>query len=712
MTGQLLLDWAVLAASFFNMILVLWLGLTVLLNAERRSWGLWLAVGGMLAAAAFLVIHSALYTYGWARVSLGLRLSWSVGWMLVVALPCSWYLMVLWYAGYWDDAASHLHRRQRPWLALVVLAALGLLLLLALANPFPPYERIVDYETAGAAPLGAIPIAGLAYPLYILACIALSVDVLLRPAPSGRMMGDLARRRARPWLVATTLALLAVSGLVGLVVTWLLVYSRQGMGSDLLARMATTVGWFDLAISALLTAAILLLGQAVVSYEIFTGQTLPRRGLRRQWQSVVLLGAGFGLLAGGTLTGGIRPVNGLLLVGALVALFLALQGRQSFVQRERSMEHLRPLVASLGLHEHLLAGRLSRAPAVDVAAALRALAVDVLGARVAYLAALGPLAPLARPVASHPDRAAPLPSLRSLAAQCASPLVLCLPLDPAAYGGAAWAVPLWSGRGLVGVLLLGEKEDGALYTQEEMEIARASSERLLDTQAAAEMARRLMALQRQRLAESRVLDWAARRTLHDDILPRLHAAILDLSGAQPASEAAGRTVTLLAEAHRRVSDLLRELPAQPVPALAQLGLCGALRQAVAGELAGAFDAVTWQVDAEAERLVRGLPLWAAEVLFFAAREALRNAARYGRGGDAGRPLHLRIEVRRREGLEVCIEDDGVGLEAAGREAGGSGQGLALHSTMMAVIGGALAIESLERGGMRVSLLLPEEACAA
>ena len=51
MTGQLLLDWAVLAASFFNMILVLWLGLTVLLNAERRSWGLWLAVGGMLAAA-------------------------------------------------------------------------------------------------------------------------------------------------------------------------------------------------------------------------------------------------------------------------------------------------------------------------------------------------------------------------------------------------------------------------------------------------------------------------------------------------------------------------------------------------------------------------------------------------------------------------------------------------------------------------------------
>ena len=87
-----------------------------------------------------------------------------------------------------------------------------------------------------------------------------------------------------------------------------------------------------------------------------------------------------------------------------------------------------------------------------------------------------------------------------------------------------WAVPLWSERGLIGVLLLGDKRDGGLYTQEEIEIARASGERLIDTQASAEMARRLMALQRQRLADSQVLDRRARRVLHDDVLPRLHTA--------------------------------------------------------------------------------------------------------------------------------------------------------------------------------------------
>jgi hypothetical protein len=54
-------------------------------------------------------------------------------------------------------------------------------------------------------------------------------------------------------------------------------------------------------------------------------------------------------------------------------------------------------------------------------------------------------------------------------------------------------------------LVLGEKVSG-LYTQEEIDIARAGGERLLDSLASAELARRLVVLQRQRLAESQVLD--------------------------------------------------------------------------------------------------------------------------------------------------------------------------------------------------------------
>src|SRR5439155_10768663 len=93
-----------------------------------------------------------------------------------------------------------------------------------------------------------------------------------------------------------------------------------------------------------------------------------------------------------------------------------------------------------------------------------------------------------------------------------------------------WAVPLWGERGLIGALLLGEKRDGGLFTEEEIEIARASGERLIDTQASVEMAQRLMSLQRRRMAESQVLDRRARRVLHDDVLPQLHTAMLALSG--------------------------------------------------------------------------------------------------------------------------------------------------------------------------------------
>jgi len=53
-----------------------------------------------------------------------------------------------------------------------------------------------------------------------------------------------------------------------------------------------------------------------------------------------------------------------------------------------------------------------------------------------------------------------------------------------------WAIPLWSERGLIGILLLGEKVNGGLYTQEEIEIARASGERLIDTRASAELGHR------------------------------------------------------------------------------------------------------------------------------------------------------------------------------------------------------------------------------
>jgi len=426
------------------------------------------------------------------------------------------------------------------------------------------------------------------------------------------------------------------------------------------------------------------------------------------------------------------------------------------------------------------------APSSDDAsdASFEALCHNVLSATRAHLIALGSMSALAGPPLHFPRAQGPepvLPPLESLPPLFNSPH-LCVPIatsnpasndsasnDPASSnvaGGLQWAVPLWSERGLIGALLLGARRDNSLYSHEEIEIARAACERLLDARAGSALAGRLMALQQQRLAETQVLDRRARRTLHDDILPLLHAAMLTLSAAPSArmsthgapdassnqsdasaeaasaeaasAEAASETLASLAQAHRRISDLLREMPPAVAPQIARLGLCGALRRMANDELHGAFDDVRWHLPHDAENALRELSPLVAEVVFYAAREAMRNSARYGRGAndtnngevqgevqpETALPLHLSISAHRNQNnIEIAIEDNGVGLHSniglhsnnrspkVTQSAGGSGQGLILHGTMMAVVGGALAIQngrmqSPMGQGTRVVLTVP------
>jgi len=256
--------------------------------------------------------------------------------------------------------------------------------------------------------------------------------------------------------------------------------------------------------------------------------------------------------------------------------------------------------------------------------------------------------------------------------------------------------------------LLGEKVDGSLYTQEEFEIARATAERLVDIQASAEMAQRLMAMQRQRTAESLLLDQRTRRVLHDEVLPLIHAALLTSSGSShepPGQE----TTTSLSEAHRHLSDLLHELPMPQAPELAHLGIVAALRHFIERELQLNFDPVIWKIAPGAEEQARSIPPLAAETLYFAAREVIRNAARYGPGDPSVHKLRLEIQVSNGDPFCISIEDNGVGIGTQTKPQGSTGQGLALHGTAMAVIGGTLEVESQPGRFTRVRLMLPRSA---
>jgi signal transduction histidine kinase len=773
-----LLDWALAASSMFNTLVLGWLGLTVLLNAERgqsagesrvrRAGGTVLAGSGLLLGAAFFAGQTATLDYPIGDLVGHLRLWWYPAWLAVIALPLGWYALMLWYVGAWEPGAALIARRQRRRLLVLSAFAIALCVLLTMVNPFRVIQQMVRLEDVRA--ISGWPLLIVAYPPWVLACLIFSISALRRtgenPGAFGAL-GDLARRRARPYLVASSVLLLCVSLLVAGALAWTVAQLfRLRTGPDL-PNLLFAVDAVDLVATSLIALAMVLLGKAIVSYELFTGKVLPRRGFGRQWRSFVVVAASYSVLVSLAWALPLRTVWPLLLTSLLLAASHALFSWRAQAERDDYIDHLRPFVASQNLYGHLL----SHAPGLDegegntpdlngmapggapggAPAQFRALCEGVLNARVAHLVPLGPMAPLAGAPLSHRPRGAELreepqvlagdsstesfsaPSgapLNALAARFSSPRESCLAVDPSQMGGAAWAVPLWGERGVIGVLLLGERRDGALYSQEEIEIARASGERLLDAQAGAEVAGRLIALQRRRGAEGQLIDRRARRVLHDDILPQLHAAMLAIAPT-PENSAA---VEQLAHVHRGISQLLREMPLSTTPTWGRRGLVGALREAVAYEFESAFDRVEWHIEPGAEDKARALPPLTGETLFYAAREAVRNAARYARAStsphdEAGgieheRPLTLRISVRCGDGLALEVEDDGVGLPAstsastsAGaasstESSGGSGAGLALHSTLLAVVGGALSVESESNRFTRVTLSLPASALLA
>ena len=738
MTGHFYLDWAILAVSLFNMMIMLWLGLTVFFNAERRSWGIWLATGGLLLGCIFFICHSAILGHGINPITPGLDFWWRVGWIPGSILPYAWYVVVLWYSGFWDHRPSSqsgkrgLYQRQRIWLGLVSIFGLLLIGLILFANPIPSFSQLVQDNLAVTPSIGGIPFLILVYPVYTMLSMGLSLDALYHPEPSSRLLGDRARTRSRRWLIATSLVLLVVSLLVGWIMLWIVESVHGRMFSP---HLITTIGWYDFVIESLISLSVLLLGQAVVAYEVFTGKTLPRQGLALYWRRAVILAAGYSLLVSWSLSIQLRPIYSLLLSAVLIIVFYALLGWRSYKEREHFMENLRPFVTSQKLFKNILDNNIvqTKLEAANSNEPFHALCANILEARQACLAALGPLAPLSGPPLVYPENIKlSSPPLGQITSRLMKKREICIPLDPLYNENMIFAVPLWSERGLTGILFLGEKKNGGLYTQEEIEIAQATGERLIDARASTEIARSLIALQRLRLVQSQVLDHRTRRVLHDDILPLVHTAMLNLSIARrdPVKDDS-ETIALLAEIHRQLSDLLHAMPDRTTPEVTRLGLVGALRQILQEEMHDLFDEVVWQIRPEAEIKLGLIPSIVLEVLFFAAREVIRNAAQHGRGKNGDLSLRLSITIEDQDSLVITIEDNGVGftmsesmslakgtVQRQSSETGsldhdqkfpgrGSGQGLALHSTMMAVIGGTLTIDSMPEEYTRISLVMPK-----
>jgi signal transduction histidine kinase len=461
----------------------------------------------------------------------------------------------------------------------------------------------------------------------------------------------------------------------------------------------------DELVAGFIGLAIIFLGRAVLSNSVLTERVQSGSGLFARWRNVVGVAIVGSLFIALLYNLNIQPIYSVLLTVILAVMAYALFNWRQYVEHEEFMRRLNPFVTSLHLHERLLT---SDADSEQESRELfTALCRDALRADHACLLFEGSIG------GPHERQRIDYQWPADQEALLHAPLTHSI--DWSRLDVDHWAYPLSDSRGAIGRLILGPKLDGSEYNVQELQVASACAERILDALAGEQLVRVAVSLLRQRIAQVQVMSAQHKRILHDEVLPQIHLALLKVEalrgvkrdsippdvGEQRLDEA----TTALTQAHRRVSTLVREMSNAVPTRLESEGLAAALHSALDHDFRDNFDRVEWHAEPIAVELAKRLPLFASEVIFSAAQEAIRNAAKHGRGGDAQRKLHLDVALQNGAGLQVIIVDDGVGrpLDPADIEVG---SGLRFHGAMLAVIGGTLSVGDQSGGGTRVIIETP------
>lgn len=678
MTGYFFLDWAILTVSLFNTIVLLWLGLTILLNSDRRNPGVWLMAGGLLAGALFFISHTAILGQELTLNIDGHNFWWQVGWIPVIVAPFAWYVVMLWFNGFWTNQKSQLFRRHRISLVVMSTVMTCFIALIITAGTIPPYEKIVILDFSGALALGGIPILLLVFPVFMVLNILLSIDVLLHPVDI-RDLTSTAQKRSRPWLLTAGILLLLVSVIVGIFIAFMINTSGDGPFATI---QLLVIGLFDLVLATLIAGAIMMIGQAIVSYEVFTGRILPRRGLFVHWRNIILIALGYGAIISWSLIVNLRTVYTVGLATLMMVIFYALYSWRSFNEHDRFMKNLRPFVTPENIVSHFLQdSQQSHQRALTL---LSAVCDGILMTNQVCLVPLGAYGSLISGSITYPENASELSAedLPKISNQI-------MRFPESMSGDYEWGIPLVTERGLIGLFAVGHKTDNGHFSQEEFDLAQQAGERILDIMVGEMMAHKMMDIQRQRVRQNRIVDLQTQRELHDDILPQIHTAILELSSVAKDSEAVHSVVQTLTKTHQQIAKLIHK-PGSMIDGYVRHDLIAEMKKIVAEFGSNVSASGSWTDNSST--FVDSLY---CEVILGAVRELIRNASVHGRLADSNVPVKINIDVTTTDrSIRILIVDDGVGVENHTDVDGAllSGNGLYLHSTLLSLIGGELQVQ--------------------
>lgn len=818
-----LLQILVLALSIFNLTTFLWLAFTVWLNGNSRAGIVRLGVVGLGLSALFFFIHAILIANPLTSAASfpSLDFWWYLIWGPALGVPYIWFTIGLHYAALLSSRWQR--RRPLLLLTSGLLGLSVLLLLVFNHTTFTyvgalrllSYTGVVSGNNRSLfSPFLLLPILFLIYvtfcaigPWFTFGRVGRLARLLWRVVWPGRKAhaavslrrgimevfwddsiavelleeSQLSWYLARPGLLLAALLMVGLTTTLGVLVVQAMLnwfgYGVHGAGSFLatVLPLNTPVPFHLLILDVLATGAvslvILLIGYSVVRHGVLIERPLVRRGFFEQWRGIVIVSTLVAILIAVLVALTKSALGGLLIITCLATGAYALFTWSSYTAHDRYVALLGPFVRSAS-QRHWLHIDLPKTEQ-ELEHLFFHLCHEVLGVQCASLAVLAgavrrtfsyrwpaDLVPgsewLKLPtISSNEARTSHLETYTAFQAAPAHRIQVYVQEQPMIV----WVLPIYNERGLVATLYLGPRADGGVFTDEDMNLAHACGQRILDTLGDHEAMQAVAGLLRRRVVDVKLLGAQQRRVLHDEILPQMHLALLQLemlrslpdssqssAHSQPKcsqeSHALGalgehlsaksgitqngvahdvevtrkqvidEAINMLSGTHRRLAAMMRATASGAPHRLEHDGLINAIATMLEQDFQHAFDEIVWQIPEEtATHIDEVISPAIAELIFAAVQEALRNAARHARGTDVHRPLRLTLKAtwsRDHPQLEVLVSDNGVGISSAASATTGTGGGLLTHSALLAIAGGSLNIHSAPGEGVTVRIWLPTE----
>lgn len=420
---------------------------------------------------------------------------------------------------------------------------------------------------------------------------------------------------------------------------------------------------FVLCIQGLICVSILVLGWALTSYEILTGRILPKISLKQEWKNSVYTA---------------------LTLSTLYFIFAKLGYPRAEIFIVFSYSFFLSRFFTVGKNKRVSSDQNKVLKKIlssgSVKISFGYLCKDVLETTKAALIFQGKIPYISDTNIYYPeDEPAQIFDFSKVAQNQENPNIQYL--DKNLFSDFVIRIKIESALSGDAYLILGQKGNGGLFAEEEIEIARITGTWLVHSIFLEETGNILEELQRKKIQEQRLSDQKTRQILHDEILPEIHSLILEIS-----NDKSGNFNSLyansLTELHKRISSLLREMSDTGLE-ISRLGLIPMIQKLQDTEAKDLR--IIWEIDPKTNSEVENYLPEVQEVLYYAFRESLRNAVKYS--GDLRSGVVIRIQYE--NGLSIQIKNE-IGKDPISVRS--SGQGLKIHSALLRIFHGSLTLE--------------------